>query len=71
MFTIHFHSGPRASDPMAFIIRAVGSLDQIVEGARVKCGQAIATRGRVVWVEFKDADENTVYERAFCEDLLA
>lgn len=68
-FTAEVHSGPHCTSPMAFVIRSMGGIDQVIEGARVKCGQAIATRGRRVCVEFFNSDGEFVTSRYFLEGL--
>ncbi len=64
-------SGPDRRDRIAFHFRCVGSVDQIWESARVKCGQAIATRGRLVYVCIEDANNVPLRSGMFCEDGLA
>ena len=62
------HCGPDRTDRIAFHFRAIAPVDQIWESARVKCGQAIATRGRLVYVCIEDANNVPLKSGLLCED---
>ena len=61
-------TGPERTDRIAFHFRAVGTVEQMWESARVKCGQAIATRGRLVYVCIEDANNVPLRSGMLCED---
>lgn len=68
--TVYLGAGFEGAPP-AFHFRATGSIDQILEGARIKCGQALATRGQQSFVELHDSDGVLVAYEVFDADCLA
>lgn len=64
VYRVTIYSGPHYTDPVAHTYRCVGSVDQIREGARVKCQQIPATRDKRVWVDLFDEKSGSGLECA-------
>ena len=69
MYIVTIHTGPHPTEPVAASYRAVTPIDQLIEGARVKCGQLAKTRGRRVFVSFDHVSGAPVTSRIFQETI--
>jgi len=47
--------------------KAIGSLDQIIEGARIQCGQLLETRGKRARADFTDENGDLITRHVFYE----
>ena len=69
MYVVSIHTGPHPTEPVAATYRSIASIDQLIEGARVKCGQLPKTRGRRVFVAVNRVSGAPVTSRIFQETV--
>ena len=69
MYVVTIHTGPHPTEPVASTYRSNASIDQLIEGARVKCGQLNKTRGKRVFVSFDHVSGAPVTSRIFQETV--
>ncbi len=51
LYSVKIHRGAHYTDPVEYEYQAIGSLDQIREGARVHVQRLSATRDKQTWVD--------------------
>lgn len=66
-YEVAIHTGPHPTDEIVWCKPSHGSIDQVLEGARVKCGQLLSTRGKRVFVEITDEHGTPITSRIFQE----